>query len=97
MATDENYSGLFWGFVDDAYSCLFDPHPETAIEKKIKKYENMIRTNKDWFTSIQKKAFDQNIPVDSMLRMDAIWMVKQDEKDEYSFSLINPYFKIIPA
>ncbi len=49
-------------------------------EEKITRY--MLKIHKDtvWSVSIQKKAAENNIPYDKQLRLDAKWMLSQDEK-----------------
>jgi len=50
------------------------------FEKQIKFYENKIRQDKKWYKQIVKKAGEKGLDVDSMIRLDAIYMIKQDEK-----------------
>ena len=48
-------------------------------EERIKEIEDGIRKSADWMNSITQKAKDRKIPVDSMIKLDATWMV--DEQD----------------
>lgn len=50
-----------------------------SYEERIKEIEESIRKNADWMNSITQKAKDRKIPVDSMIKLDAAWMV--DEQD----------------
>ncbi|MBN2668919.1 MAG: hypothetical protein JXR60_06805 [Bacteroidales bacterium] len=38
-----------------------------------------IKSDSTWYASICKKAENNNVPVDSMLRIDAIWKLEQDQ------------------
>ncbi len=44
---------------------------------------NYIRTDKKWMKQIEKKAIKNNIPVDSMIVLDAKWVI-ENESDNYS-------------
>lgn len=50
-----------------------------TYEERYKELEQSIRGNKDWMASIEKKAKEQNIPVDSMIKLDITWTL--DEQD----------------
>ncbi len=52
--------------------------PKT-YEERVMEVESKIRNTPDWLESIQKKAKDQNIVLDSMIHKDAVWMI--DEED----------------
>ncbi len=47
--------------------------------KKVKNLINYIKTDEKWYKAVQEKAKNKNIPVDSMLMVDAMWQIKQDE------------------
>jgi len=44
--------------------------------KKVFKQRNDIKTDKNWMTNIEKKAHEKNIPIDSMITLDAIWVLE---------------------
>ncbi|MBI2731239.1 MAG: hypothetical protein HYX40_10880 [Sphingobacteriales bacterium] len=50
-----------------------------TFEERFKELEEGIRKNPDWLASIEKKAKEKNIPVDSMIKLDVTWMI--DEQD----------------
>ena len=59
--------------------------PETPLqhevsEDRIQFYENMIRSDKKWFQSVINKAKERNISIDEMIRLDAIYMVEEENK-----------------
>lgn len=53
--------------------------PENAIKKtrelKIEEYIQTIKNTPEWLEKVKKKAIQRNIPLDSMILLDAIWMV----------------------
>ena len=44
-------------------------------------FEKDIRFNRDWMKSIQEKALKKNVPLDSMIRLDAAWMSGEKKKN----------------
>ncbi|MBI1780006.1 MAG: hypothetical protein HYR66_01335 [Sphingobacteriales bacterium] len=52
---------------------------QKTYEERYKELENNIRNNADWLASVQQKAKDRNIPLDSMIRLDIEWTI--DEQD----------------
>jgi seryl-tRNA synthetase len=69
-----------------AFLILFSCNDAAVAENKVKTFEERfkeleagIRNNADWLASIDKKAKERNIPLDSMLKLDIIWMI--DEQD----------------
>lgn len=59
------------------------PAPVTAApksyEERVKEVENKIRNTPEWLSSVEKKAKDMNMSLDSMIHKDASWMI--DEED----------------
>ncbi len=89
LCTEPVLKRLFWGFVDDAYDVYFRPgeyrkrHPEWKRDKiKLEHIINSIRNDKKWYEKIVRKAKKRGIPVDSMLRTDAVYLLKKKAKKE---------------
>ena len=64
------------------FSCNDAPVAENKLktyEERYKELETGIRNNADWLASIEKKAKEKNIPLDSMIKLDVKWML--DEQD----------------
>ncbi|HLO91035.1 MAG TPA: hypothetical protein VK172_07695 [Lentimicrobium sp.] len=80
--TETNLNVLGWGFIEKAYSYLkygkFDSKADFMA--RVNKMIENIRSNKEWFAIMEKKAKDLNITVDSALMRDATWMVQQGKK-----------------
>ena len=47
---------------------------------KIKNYEESIRRTPEWLADVKKKALERNIPLDTMIRKDAEYLVEQEKK-----------------
>jgi sialic acid synthase SpsE len=50
-----------------------------SFEERYKEIETSIKNNPEWMASIEKKAKERNIPVDSMMKLDIIWAI--DDQD----------------
>lgn len=53
---------------------------KNEFTKKVEGLINYIKTDKNWYNAIKEKALKKNIPIDSMLLLDATWQVEQDSK-----------------
>lgn len=82
FSTEPNLTNLGWGFVDKAYNYLKYGKVDDKADfwASVKKMKENIRSNKEWFASIEKKAKELHISVDSALMRDAIWLVNQGKK-----------------
>lgn len=40
------------------------------------KYSNSVLNNDEWKENIQKKAIERGLTLDSMMTLDAIWMIQ---------------------
>lgn len=50
-----------------------------TYEERYKELEEAIKNSTEWTASIEKKAKERNIPTDSMIKLDIIWTL--DEQD----------------
>lgn len=50
---------------------------EKTFEERVAEVEAQIRSTPEWLRSVAQKAAEKNIPVDSMIRMDAAWLVQE--------------------
>ena len=80
MTTDANLPKFPWGFDELAVYALKNQDEYTADlitrEEKINGYIDAIKSSPEWLENIKAKAAEQNIPLNSMLRLDAIYMVE---------------------
>nr|NQU90395.1 hypothetical protein [Bacteroidota bacterium] len=51
------------------------------IEEKIKVYEDLIRNDPAWLESVGKKAQEEGLTLDEMIRKDAIYMMGKEKQD----------------
>uniref|UniRef100_UPI00321768FE alginate O-acetyltransferase AlgX-related protein n=1 Tax=uncultured Draconibacterium sp. TaxID=1573823 RepID=UPI00321768FE len=79
IASESNLVNMAWGFVNDAINILQDNVEDSAVHKqKIKNVINRIKSDKNWMKSVVEKAKGQNISVDSMLVLDATWVLENE-------------------
>ena len=45
---------------------------------RINRYIETIKNTPDWIEKVKKKAIEKNVPLDSMIKLDAIWMADQN-------------------
>jgi hypothetical protein len=55
------------------YQSLLDTNSVNSIMRKIK-------LNKEWLADVKKKALERNIPIDSMIYLDAVWTFEELKK-----------------
>lgn len=49
-----------------------------AYQRKVDRYIQEIKLNKEWLGSVREKAKEKGISLDSMLYLDAVYMIKQE-------------------
>jgi hypothetical protein len=54
---------------------------EADFQKKLAEAEKSIRENKEWLATVEKKAKEQNIPLDTMIKRDAEYTVREQQKN----------------
>jgi hypothetical protein len=81
LTTDANLPGFAWGFIDDTYHSLIGKK-ETVFNQSVRDYEKAIRDNPEWLELVKQKAIRKNIPLDSMIRLDAIYMVENQKNNQ---------------
>lgn len=77
LSTDANLSRFDYGFSEQAIAALTHPKRADEAEARIRRQEADIRNTPDWYRQVIEKAKARGIPVDSMLRLDALWVVEQ--------------------
>jgi hypothetical protein len=82
LATEANYARLGWGFVKDVYALYTRSREEKNLmdEKRIKEIESSIKGTPSWLESVRGKAIKQNIPLDSMINLDARYTFELEKK-----------------
>jgi len=82
MATEATLPDLGWGFIENTYDHFkgIEQHADYAdpeFQKKVNDLRNYIKTDKEWMKHIEEKAAKNRVSVDSMITLDAIWQVRQ--------------------
>jgi hypothetical protein len=80
MATEANLYSLGWGFIGDAFDRFVAHRVVQPTDDLVQRYETEIRMNDTWMKDIRRKAEEKGIDVDSMVRLDAIYMADQVRK-----------------
>lgn len=84
MATEASLPKLGWGFIENTYNLFKGTKKKTDFDadfqKKVQDLCNYIKTDKNWMKQIEKKAAVNKISVDSMITLDAIYQIQQDNK-----------------
>jgi hypothetical protein len=51
---------------------------KVAQEEKLENLINYIKSNEKWMSDVEKRALENNIPLDSMIIMEAKWVIKHE-------------------
>ena len=82
MTTDANLPKFPWGFDESATYALNNLDEYLAQlkkrEEKINGYVSAIKASPDWLLSTRNQALDKNISLDSMILLNAIYMVENE-------------------
>lgn len=77
LCTEANLASFGWGFVNEAYDYQVLKKP-VSMGRLVRSYERAIRLDKTWLMSVQRKADERKIPLDSMIHLDAAYMARED-------------------
>lgn len=69
---DANLKLFSWGFVDEALAAYRDPVRRAA---EIARLSDVIRADSSWFQRVAAAAIDSQVPVDTMLRRNATFVL----------------------
>jgi hypothetical protein len=78
MASECNLYRLGYGFIEEMHRLL--PVFKQQYQSKVEFYKTGIQQDAAWYEQIKLKARDKNIPVDSMLTMDAMYLLEHNPK-----------------
>lgn len=74
LTTEQNLNWFGFNFIEDLY---FYENPNTnETDLLIKKYKNKILSDSNWLDQVKQKAAKRGLSLDSMITIDAEWMVK---------------------
>ncbi|PKP15838.1 MAG: hypothetical protein CVU06_15815, partial [Bacteroidetes bacterium HGW-Bacteroidetes-22] len=81
MATEATMDRFPWGFDTQFLNSVNNPnYIDKDASRRIKEIEDYIRKTPDWFDKIVEKAKFKNISVDSMIRIDARYLYREEQK-----------------
>lgn len=79
LGTEFNLFNFGWGFIDQAYHAYKGiPYQKSFDLKRVLEVETLIKGNPDWLEQVELKAIRRRISLDSMIRIDAIYMVERE-------------------
>lgn len=76
MVTDGQLANFPWNLKREFNNTA--PEQKEEFEKRVQQVIQNIKSTPEWYKAIEKKALEQKIPVDSMLRADAVFMVERE-------------------
>ncbi len=89
MATEATLPGFPWGFTENslrAFELGYTENFENTVmaevryQEELQRHISVIRNDENWMKVIKKKAEENGISVDSMLVLDAKWVMENSEK-----------------
>ncbi len=82
MASEASLADFGWGIIDDLYN-LYSKGEKGLNHRSrkiiLERMKRKIRSNEDWMADVHRKAQLNTISVDSMITLDAIWAIRDDE------------------
>jgi hypothetical protein len=79
LGSESNLYRMGYGFVEEFHQLI--PEVKKIYKTKLNEYKKGIIQDKAWYESIVNKAKQKSISVDSMLTIDAIYLI-QHERDK---------------
>lgn len=76
VCSESNLYRLGYGYIEFMYSLI--PEMNRRYLKKMQEYRQSIRQDEQWMKSIREKADKKGISIDSMLTLDAIYLIEQN-------------------
>jgi len=77
LSTEATLKQFAWGFIDEAYK-LFTSLDNISYKKQILNIEKNIKNDKNWMKHIEEKAKQKGISLDSMVKLDAIYIYEKN-------------------
>jgi hypothetical protein len=80
MSTEANLFGIGWGFIGSAFNHYVLHKLSQPLDQRVKDFENAIRMDEKWLNAVKEKAVEEGVPLDTMIRRDAIYMAEEERK-----------------
>jgi hypothetical protein len=78
MATECNMDKIGWGFISNAYDYFVLGKNIDSLSQHVEKFKKIIKSDGTWLKSIQKKANEQGLSLDTMIMRDARYMAEME-------------------
>ncbi len=76
MATESNLERIGWGSLKNFENVFNGTWSKIKFKKDVRQKRLDIMKDKEWMKDIEKKAAERKISVDSMITLDAIWVLQ---------------------
>ncbi|MCX6225106.1 MAG: hypothetical protein NTV01_10235, partial [Bacteroidia bacterium] len=77
MANPSNIQNIGWGFLERAVIELYAPEWQKEYDKMVREYIQAIHNTPEWEKQIGENAREKGIPADSLILLNARYMVEQ--------------------
>jgi hypothetical protein len=78
MATECNMDKIGWGFISNAYDYFVLGKNIDSFSQHVEKFKKIFKSDGTWLKSIQKKANEQGLSLDTMIMRDARYMAEME-------------------
>jgi hypothetical protein len=78
MATECNMDKIGWGFISNAYDYFVLGKNIDSLSLHVEKFKKIIQADENWLKSVQKKANEQGVSLDTMIVRDARYMAEME-------------------
>jgi len=90
MATETNIQDIGWGFIDKAIAALeYGPNLTDRKAIFVKSISKHIANTPEWMVDIKKKATKQNVTIEEMIRLDAVYIYETEYSKPEIVALID--------
>jgi hypothetical protein len=77
VTTEQNLNSFTFDFVKEFYPYVAVDH-QTFLARR-QDFINSINGDSAWLASVKEKAIKNNLPLETMIRMDAEWMISNEK------------------
>ena len=74
IATECNMDKIGWGFISNAYDYFVLGKNIDSLSQHVDKFKKIINSDENWLKSVQKKANEQGVSLDTMIMRDARYL-----------------------
>jgi len=78
IATECNMDKIGWGFISNAYDYFVLGKNIDSLSLHVEKFKKIIQADENWLKSVQKKANEQGVSLDTMIVRDARYIAEME-------------------